>query len=152
MSYNASLYQKIILDHNRSPRNFGKLEQATHRCSGNNPLCGDSITVELILKGTIVTDICFESSSCAISKASASLMTETLKGKSLEEINLISTTFHKMFQQKIDPDVEEARLGDLISLENIKGTSSRIKCATLAWKTFHEALEAHQNATTEDEK
>lgn len=150
MSYNASLYQKIILDHNRSPRNFRKLEQATHRCSGNNPLCGDSITVELILKDSIVTDICFEASSCAISKASASLMTETFKGKSLEEIKLISTTFHQMFQQKVDPNIDGEKLGDLISLENIKGTSSRIKCATLAWKTFHEALEAHQSTTTED--
>lgn len=150
MSYNQSVYQKIILEHNRSPRNFKQLENPTHVCPGNNPLCGDHITVYLNCENDVIQDISFEGEGCAISKASASMMTEAVKGKNIQDIHHLFNDLKSLFEN--DPNAFDASLlGDLMVFENIKGTSSRIKCVTLAWKALIGALEKEAEISTEKE-
>lgn len=150
MSYHQSLYQKIILEHNRSPRNFGKIEQASHVCPGNNPLCGDQLTVYLICENDEIKDITFEGEGCAISKASASMMTEALKGKHVEQAKALFKELESLFKNpQAVPEPES--LGDLQVFENIRSTSSRIKCVTLAWKAFLGALDQQSEVSTENE-
>ena len=134
------LYQQVILDHNKAPRNFGKLEEPTHQAEGDNPLCGDHVDIYLNVDGDHIKDITFEGKGCAISKASASLMTEELKGKSLEEAKDLFLKFHKMVtEEDVVPDMDE--MGKLVALAGVREFPIRVKCASLAWHTLNEALE-----------
>lgn len=142
------LYQDIILDHNRAPRNFGKLEPHSHEAEGYNPLCGDQLTVYLMLDGDRITDVKFEGTGCAISVASASLMTEQIIGMSKDDAEKLFTSMHEMF---VDDDVEPdlSQLGKLGALAGVKEYPSRVKCASLCWHTLKAALENQQTVTTE---
>ncbi|MFC1627986.1 Fe-S cluster assembly sulfur transfer protein SufU [Gemmatimonadota bacterium] len=142
MSDLRELYQEVILDHSRNPRNFGRLENANHEADGHNPLCGDQITLYVSTTDGMVTDISFEGSGCAISTASASLMTEVLKGKSIEDAQAIFDQFHAMVTG--DPAGESSSgqsMGKLSVLAGVREFPVRVKCASLAWHTFKAAIE-----------
>ena len=142
MSYDKELYQQVILDHNRKPRNFHEIEGASHSCHGVNPLCGDDITVYLnVDKDDVIKDVSFLGSGCAISKASTSLMTTFLKGKKVESARKIKEEFHKMILGTMDPETEEHSLGKLALFMGIREFPSRTKCASLAWHTLVGALD-----------
>ncbi len=142
MSYDNELYQQVILDHNRKPRNFREIENATHSCHGINPLCGDDIFVYLEVDGDdIIKDVSFTGSGCAISKASTSLMTTNLKGKKVEDARVIFNEFHKMVLGEMDPEKQEHHLGKLTLFMGIREYPSRTKCASLAWHTMVGALD-----------
>src|ERR1700745_1113731 len=113
MSELSELYQQVILDHNKKPRNFQKLETANHSAEGYNPLCGDHLTVYLNLQGDTVKEVAFEGSGCAISKAAASMMTQSVKGKNKEEAEKLFNEFHRMVMGELDEEVEENNLGNL---------------------------------------
>ncbi len=133
----ADLYQELIVDHSRRPRNFRRLENATRRAEGFNPLCGDKVKVYVDLEGDIVRDVGFEGEGCAISKASASLMTESIKGKSKEEVRQLFSRFRALATGTGDG----VDLGKLAAFSGLRGFPTRVKCATLAWHTLHAALE-----------
>ena len=143
MSYNNELYQQVILDHNRKPRNFHEIENASHFCHGVNPLCGDDITVYLNVdeEAGKIDEVSFQGSGCAISKASTSLMTTFLKGKSVDEARRIKEEFHNMILGEMDPEKEEHHLGKLTLFMGIREYPSRTKCASLAWHTLVGALD-----------
>ena len=150
MSQANELYQQVILDHNRNPRNFREMPGATHVCHGHNPLCGDNITV--YAKATpegILEDLSFQGNGCAISKASASLMTTQLKGKPLDEARLLFGEFHEMVKGNLDPETQPNHLGKLKLFEGVKEYSSRIKCATLSWHALMGAMDRKEEASTE---
>ena len=134
------LYQQVILDHNKSPRNFGKLEHANHSAEGYNPLCGDKVNIYIEMENDIVKDISFQSSGCAISRASASLMSSALKGKTREEAEKIFNQFHNLIIGKPDEEKSFEELGKLAVFGGIKDFPSRAKCATLPWHTMINAL------------
>jgi len=139
------LYQDIILDHGRKPRNFHKLEQPSHFAHGHNPLCGDRVTVFLEVEGDKIKDVSFEGRGCAISTASASLMTEVLKGKTLAEAEELFKAFHAEVTGGEVPAVDETLQDDferLAPLEGGKAYPTRVKCATLAWHAFEAALKS----------
>ena len=134
------LYQEIIVDHNRSPRNFGPMEDADRKLEGFNPLCGDRLTLYLKMDGDRIADIRFDGHGCAISVASASLMTEALKGKTVDEANALFETFHDLLtRDQQEPDLD--KLGKLAALAGVRDYPTRVKCATLCWHTLHSALE-----------
>lgn len=141
------LYQEVIFDHNRNPRNFKALEDATHSADGHNPLCGDQLTVYVRLdESDVVQDISFIGHGCAISKASASLMTEACKGKTKAEIETLFENVHAMLTRE-HPDCD---LGKLEVLSGVKVFPARVKCASLAWHTLHNAIiQAQEVAVTE---
>jgi nitrogen fixation NifU-like protein len=142
-----SLYQEVILDHYKRPRHFGVLEEANRRAEGTNPLCGDQITVYARVEGDVIREISFEGMGCAISTASASLMTEALSGKTLEEAEKLHETFHRLLTAGDElPDLEG--LGKLEVLAGVREFPVRIKCATLAWHALRAALEARQVAVS----
>jgi nitrogen fixation NifU-like protein len=142
------LYQEVILDHNRRPRNFGNLDNANCSAEGYNPLCGDRLTVQVRLVEGRVEDIAFVGDGCAISKASASLMTESVKGRTEEEIQVLRSVFQELVKGQVEPDPAEH--GKLAVLAGVSGFPMRVKCATLAWHTVSAALEnTGQIATTE---
>jgi len=145
----GDLYQEVILDHNRQPRNFGALPGANRRAEGFNPLCGDRVTVMLEMQDGVVKDIRFQGSGCAISKASASMMTEGLKGKTREQAEALFQEFHRLLTGgAAAPD--PAALGKLVVFSGVREFPVRVKCATLAWHTLRSALEnAPDVATTE---
>jgi len=146
MSDLRDLYQEVILDHNRRPRNFGPLPAANHQAEGNNPLCGDRITVYLDLEGDRIRGISFQGAGCAISTASASLMTEALKGRSVEEARSLFHGFHEM----VTKGEEGEDLGKLAVFTGVRQYPMRVKCATLAWHTLMAALDQKdQPVTTE---
>ena len=146
MSDLRDLYQEVILDHNRRPRNFGPLPAANHRAEGNNPLCGDRVTVYLDVEGDRIRDVSFEGAGCAISTASASLMTEALKGRSVEEARHLFHGFHEL----VTKGDEGEDLGKLAVFTGVREYPMRVKCATLAWHTFLAALDTQdQPVTTE---
>lgn len=150
MSYQSELYQQVILDHNKKPRNFRPLENPTHSCDGHNPLCGDEITIYLKLnKDMMVEEISFSGSGCAISKASASLMTTHVKGKSVEEVKIMFDEFHRMIRGEFDPDKNKHHLGRLTIFTGVREFPSRTKCASLAWHTLICALDKKGEAYTE---
>lgn len=150
MSRSNELYQQVILDHNKNPRNFRAIPDAGLVCEGHNPLCGDHITIYLNVDAAgVITDLSFQGNGCAISKASASMMTAFLKGKTVGEAKEIFTEFHDMVRGEFDPKSRENRLGKLTLFEGVKEYSSRIKCASLAWHALMGALEKKQSATTE---
>jgi nitrogen fixation NifU-like protein len=134
------LYQQVILDHNKSPRNFKKLENANFEAEGYNPLCGDRIDIFLIIEDDIVKDISFQGSGCAISKASASLMTQMLKGKKKSEAEELFTKFHDLITGKSGDNLSMEDLGKLVVFAGVKEFPERVKCASLAWHTMHSAL------------
>ncbi len=133
------LYQSIILDHNRRPRNFHIMEDASAHAEGKNPLCGDQLTVWLKLDGDKISDVSFQGSGCAISKASASLMTAAIKGKTREEADAIFTKFHGVVTGAHPEDAES--MGSLKALGGVSRFPLRVKCASLAWHTMKAALE-----------
>ena len=145
------LYQEVILDHNKRPRNWGELEHADHHADGHNPRCGDRLEVFVNMEGDEISEIRFQGSGCAISKASASLMTEAVSGRRREEIDELFRRFHDLVTG--DPSVKErasAALGKLAVFEGVREFPVRVKCATLAWHTLRSALDdAGQAATTE---
>ena len=138
------LYQEVILDHNRKPRNFGKLPAANREASGENPLCGDRVKVYLTVDRDRIEDIAFEGAGCAISTASASLMTEALKGKSVEEARELFRGFREMVTQ----GGPEEGLGKLAVFSGVREFPMRVKCATLAWHTLEAAFEGQDGAVT----
>lgn len=143
------LYQEVILDHNKKPRNRGRIEDPSGSAEGHNPLCGDNITVYLQAKDGMVEEVRFEGAGCAISTASASLMTEAVKGKSVEEAEKIFREFQEMVTQPGAPDPDRD-LGDLEVFAGVRDYPVRIKCAILPWHTFHAALTgANDTITTE---
>ena len=144
------LYQDVVLDHSRRPRNFKPIEDADRTQEGFNPLCGDRITVYMTLDGEVISDVSFEGSGCAISKASASMMTESIKGKSRAEAEEIFGSFRAMITREAGVGVDRERLGDLEILESVSAYPTRIKCATLSWHTMHAAL-AREEGTVSTE-
>ena len=130
------LYQEVIVDHNRSPRNFGELDPPRKALEGFNPLCGDRLTLHLNLDGDQISDIKFSGSGCAISIASASLMTEGVMGKSLQEAETVFADFHELLTGA-DAEIDLNRMGKLAVLAGVRDYPSRVKCATLCWHTLH---------------
>jgi nitrogen fixation protein NifU and related proteins len=138
------LYQQVILDHNKNPRNFRELENASRRIEGYNPLCGDHYTIFLDVDGDVVRDVSFVGSGCAISKASASVMSSTVKGKSRDEVERLFETFHKLVTGD-NSGVDVADLGRLAAFSGVSEFPARVKCATLAWHTLKTALEGTED-------
>ena len=149
MSDLSDLYQEVILDHNRRPRNFGALATATHRANGHNPLCGDKLTLALELKDDRIVNAMFEGSGCAISKASASLMTDAIKGHTIAEANTLFDAFHLMVTTPISDPVDESQVGKLAVFAGVREYPARVKCASLAWHTMKAALTGAPLAKTE---
>jgi len=141
MSELRALYQEIILEHNKKPRNFRKLDDATRTLEGYNPLCGDHYTLYLKIENDTVVDISFEGAGCAISKASASVMTTMLKGKSKDEAQGLFETFHKLVTGELT-DISFETLGKLAAFAGVSEFPARVKCASLAWHTMRNALDA----------
>src|ERR1700745_636021 len=139
MSELSELYQQVILDHNKKPRNFQKLENANHVAEGFNPLCGDHLTVYLNLDGDTVKEIAFEGSGCAISKAAASMMTQAVRGKEKAEPERLFNEFHQMVMGELNEEDDENELGNLKIFAGVKEFPVRVKCATLPWPTLHAA-------------
>jgi nitrogen fixation NifU-like protein len=141
MSELRELYQAVILDHHKKPRNFRILAEANHHAEGYNPLCGDKVTVYLKLEGDVVKDVSFQGSGCAISTASASLMTEALKGKSRSEVESVFQAFHELVTGQPEAMADGPALGKLAAFSGVREFPVRVKCATLAWHTLRAALE-----------
>jgi nitrogen fixation protein NifU and related proteins len=142
------LYQQVILDHNKKPRNYKALDTATRQQEGYNPLCGDQLTLYLEMDGDTIKDVGFQGQGCAISKASASMMTTVVKGKSKAEAEAIFDEFHKMVKGELDPEAEENRLGRLKIFAGVREFPARVKCASLSWHTLRAALEGGQEAVS----
>ena len=147
MSGLSDLYQEILLEHNSKPRNFRKVDDPSSTAEGYNPLCGDQITLYLKVVENVVEDVGFQGVGCAISRASASMMTQSIKGKTLDEANGVFDAFHSMI---IHPDEEPDydTLGDLETLAGVNEYPTRIKCAILAWHTMRSALSGEGDAVT----
>jgi len=139
------LYQQVILDHHKKPRNFRKLEKANKQADGYNPLCGDKVSVYLEVEDGIIRDAGFIGTGCAISTASASMMTEILKGKSLSEAELLFDRFHKLVTGNGSADLDTSALGKLAVFSGVREYPVRVKCASLAWHTMHAALEGRKD-------
>jgi len=149
MSELSELYQQVILDHNKKPRNFRKLETANHKAEGFNPLCGDQLTIYLNLEDNTVKEVGFEGSGCAISKAAASMMTQAVKGKSKEQAEHLFQEFHSMVTGQLNEETEENNLGNLKIFAGVRDFPVRVKCATLPWHTLHAALNKEAQVSTE---
>ncbi|MBI3780970.1 MAG: SUF system NifU family Fe-S cluster assembly protein [candidate division NC10 bacterium] len=150
MSDVGQLYQEVILDHYKRPRNFRKLDGASRNAEGYNPLCGDKVTVYAKLEDGVVRDISFQGSGCAISTASASMMTTSLKGRTLAEAEALFASFHRLVTGQPDTAPGRVELGKLAVFSGISEFPIRVKCATLAWHTLHAALERKgQTVSTE---
>jgi nitrogen fixation protein NifU and related proteins len=146
------LYQEVIVDHNRTPRNFGHLAAPTHRAEGFNPLCGDRLTIELSVDDDgVISDVAFDGQGCAISVASASLMTEALKGRPLSEVEPLFERFHSLLTKPTESDEfpQDEALGKLIALAGVRAYPSRVKCATLCWHALRSAAHGEPVASTE---
>lgn len=149
MTAPSQLYQEVILEHNKKPRNYGLLSAPNRRAEGRNPLCGDHITLTLDVQGETIQAIGFEGHSCAICKASSSMMTSTVKGKSVTEADELVQQFRAMATGKLDPESPESRLGRLKVFSGVAGLPSRVKCAVLPWHTLHAALHEEGAVSTE---
>ncbi|MGH9617819.1 MAG: Fe-S cluster assembly sulfur transfer protein SufU [Acidobacteriaceae bacterium] len=147
MSELQDLYQEVILEHSKHPRNFRTMEAANRKAEGYNPLCGDHYTIFVDVADETIKDISFQGSGCAISKASASMMSQALKNKTTAEAKALFDKFHRIVTTQ-EPDVPEG-LGKLAAFAGVAGFPTRVKCATLAWHTLHAALEGNQTASTE---
>jgi len=142
------LYNDMILEHAKSPRNYRALGEGSLHRDGHNPLCGDQVTVYVQLDGDVVKDVSFQGQGCAVSKASASIMTQLLKGKTRAEAEDLFTAFHDMLTGKLDVETEEEHLGKLIAFKDVSKFPVRVKCATLAWHTLHAALHGEAKAVS----
>ena len=149
MSGLSDLYQEILLEHNSKPRNFRKVEEANQTSEGYNPLCGDQITLYLKVVDGVIDDVGFQGSGCAISRASASMMTQSIKGQSVERAQEIFDAFHHMITEP-GSELDYDTLGDLETLSGINEYPTRIKCAVLAWHTMKAALAGESNEVTTD--
>ncbi len=149
MSELNDLYQEVILDHNKNPRNFREIEGANFKADGNNPLCGDALRVYLQMEDDRVKDVAFKGSGCAISKASASMMTQTVKGKTRKEAEKMFDEFHRMVLGEMDEETEENSLGKLKIFAGVKKFPARVKCASLSWHTLNAALHGEETVSTE---
>jgi len=149
MSELNDLYQEVILDHNKNPRNFREIADATRTADGNNPLCGDALRVYVEMENDLVKDVAFKGSGCAISKASASMMTQTVKGKTREEAEVLFDEFHKMVTGELDTETDENSLGKLKIFAGVLEFPARVKCASLSWHTLHAALNDESEISTE---
>ena len=139
------LYQEVILDHNRRPRNFRAIEKGC-KAEGFNPLCGDRVTVYLTVDDGVITDVSFQGSGCAISKASASLMTESVKGKTIEEVQALFDRFQRMITAPAETPIDN--LGKLMVLAGVRQFPVRVKCASLAWHTLRSAVDARDEVVS----
>ena len=141
MSDLQELYQSIILDHNRRPKNYGALDGANHRAEGRNPECGDEVKVELLLSDDRIDDVRFTSAGCAVSRAAASIMTQSVKGKSRAEVEQLFGTFHDLVTGKLRPSAEQTKqLGELAAFSGVARFPIRVKCASMPWHTLQAAL------------
>lgn len=145
----TDLYQEVILDHNRRPRNFHVLQDASHRAEGYNPLCGDRLTLYLKIDEGVIRDVGFEGSGCAISKASASLMTDAVKGQSTADARSLVDRFQRMVTTPPEQEVED--LGKLSALAGVREFPVRVKCASLAWHTLKAAIDRQVSVSTEQQ-
>jgi nitrogen fixation NifU-like protein len=141
------IYQEVILEHAKSPRNYRTVASPSHKAEGFNPLCGDRCTIYLTLQGDVIEDIAFQGNGCAISRASASMLTQSLKGKTTAEAEKLFGTFHGMVTGQ-KPDDDRASLGKLEVFAGVSEFPTRVKCATLAWHTFEAALHGDQVPVT----
>lgn len=143
-----SLYQEVILDHNRKPRNYGRLDHASHHAVGHNPLCGDRLDITLQLENDQINNIAFQGESCAICKASASMMTAAVKGKSRLDAETLIQEFRELTTGKLDTSLPH-HLGRLTVFSGIRDLPTRVKCAILPWHTLHAALNSIASTSTE---
>lgn len=143
------LYQQVILEHNKKPRNFVVLDHANRKADGHNPLCGDQFTVYLNVEDGVIKDISFQGSGCAISKASASMMTTSVKGKTIDDAEALFAEFHKMVTGELDEENEPNNLGRLKIFAGVREFPARVKCASLSWHTMHAALKGEEAVSTE---
>ena len=132
----TDLYQEIILDHSKNPQNFGILNQYTCTAEGNNPMCGDSLTVYVNIENNIISDVSYRARGCAISVASASIMSKIIKGKTIEEVDILFDKFHRLC---IGEDIEDDEMETLIVLSGVSKFPTRVKCATMSWHAIKEA-------------
>lgn len=142
------LYQEVILDHHKKPRNFGKLAGANRHAEGYNPLCGDRVSVYLLVEGDTIRDVAFEGSGCAICTASASVMTDVLKNKTVAEVEQLFGKFHDLVTADAGADTDTESLGKLAVFAGVREFPVRVKCATLPWHTLRAALEQKDDAVS----
>ena len=149
MSELSDLYQEVILEHNKNPRNFREISNADQYADGKNPLCGDALRVYVAMDGDTITDVAFKGSGCAISKASASMMTQSVKGKTKSEAEHIFGEFHRMVTGDLDIETDENDLGKLKIFSGVLEFPARVKCASLSWHTLNAALKGEDVVSTE---
>jgi nitrogen fixation NifU-like protein len=149
MSDLSDLYQEVILDHNKNPRNFRDIESADMTADGRNPLCGDALRVYISMDGDRVADVSFKGSGCAISKASASMMTQVVKGKTRQEAEELFNEFHRMVTGDLDIETDDNHLGKLRIFAGVLEFPARVKCASLSWHTLNAALHGDDTVSTE---
>jgi nitrogen fixation protein NifU and related proteins len=149
MSELSELYQETILEHNKNPRNFREIEDADRTADGNNPLCGDALRVYVRMNDDVVEDVAFKGSGCAISKASASMMTQAVKGRTKVEAEELFDEFHRMVTGGLDPEAEPTHLGKLRVFAGVLEFPARVKCASLSWHTLDAALHGDDIVSTE---
>lgn len=149
MSELSDLYQEVILEHNKNPRNFREIEDADKTADGKNPLCGDALRVYVAMDGDTIADVAFKGSGCAISKASASMMTQAVKGKTKDDAEVIFDEFHRMVTGELDIETDENELGKLKIFSGVLEFPARVKCASLSWHTLHAALQGEEVVSTE---
>ena len=149
MSELSDLYQEVILEHNKNPRNFREIADADQYADGKNPLCGDALRVYVAMDGDKIADVAFKGSGCAISKASASMMTQAVKGKTREEAEAIFGEFHKMVTGELDIETDDNDLGKLRIFSGVLEFPARVKCASLSWHTLNAALHGEDAVSTE---
>ncbi len=146
------LYQEVIMDHNRNPRNFGEMEHADHAVEGRNPLCGDHYTIYLKMNGDRIEKVSFNGAGCAISKSSASIMSTILKGKTKAEAEKLFDVFHKIVTGELDAAAHMEELGKLAVFAGVAEFPVRVKCATLPWHAMHSALAGSENTVSTEEE
>ncbi len=151
MSSLRDLYQEVILDHNKSPRNFRAMEHPTRSVEGYNPLCGDHYTVYVCIDGDLIKDVSFQGAGCAISKASASVMSSVLKGKTIQQAEALFAEFHRLVTGGLDGEEELERLGKLAAFSGVSEFPARVKCASLPWHTLHAALASTETKVSTEE-
>ncbi len=149
MSELSDLYQEVIFEHNKNPRNFRAIDDADKTALGNNPLCGDALEVYVKMDGDTIADVAFKGSGCAISKASASIMTQVIKGRSKDDAESLFDQFHRMVTGGLDVETEENDLGKLKIFAGVIEFPARVKCASLSWHTLHAALHGEEAISTE---
>ena len=149
MSELDELYQEIIMDHNRKPRNFRRIDEANHTADGFNPFCGDEVKLFLMIEDETVKDASFQGSGCAISRASVSMMTDAVKGKTVAEVEQLFDLFQGLLTNREDETTNTSSLGDLEVLAGVSEFPTRVKCATLSWHTLKGALRGDERVSTE---